>query len=78
MPEEAQSAVYDEIDREAQAFTAFVRQWPDYREHAACAILGAAIGLADVMGVDVEGYLAKLREMEPKPGIMRPPSAEHS
>jgi hypothetical protein len=57
---------------------ALIGRFPEYRQHIACATLGAAIGTADSFGVDVEGFLAELRAKTTKPGVLVPPAEAHS
>ncbi len=63
-----------ESGRQLQWFAAIVLKHPEFRRHVAFALLGSAIALADMVGIDVEAWLAELRRREPKPPILVPPS----
>ncbi len=72
LPSAATAEVCAELDRQLKAFVRLVERWPNFRKHIALAMLGAAIGTADMMGCDVEGFLRSLREREPKPTPIEP------
>jgi hypothetical protein len=73
LPPEALRELEAEWDRQTQAFCRFIRRWPNFRVHAAYALLGGAVGTADMMGCDVDGWLCRLRQQEPKPAPICPP-----
>ena len=61
--------------RDAEAIVRFIGRWPNARHDVAMAMLGEAIGTADMMGIDVEGFLAHLRKTQPHPGVLVPRSS---
>lgn len=75
MPIEVSVDWYAEEDRQQAAFFAFTKKWPNFRQHAAYAMLGVAIATADMMGIDVEAFLRSIREQNPHPGVLVPPKA---
>ena len=75
MPEELRDEWMKEEERHLRAFAACVARWPNFRLHMAYAHLGAAIANVDSFGGDVEGFLRKLRAVEPKPHVLIPPEA---
>lgn len=62
----AHAALVAEHDRALNAFTGFVSRWPQFRKHAALALLGAAVATVDTVGGDAEAFVASLRAHEPK------------
>lgn len=71
-------AIYGEERRHLAEVSALVRKWPAYRSHFAFALLGSAIAVCDSFGCDVEGFLAELRRVEPKPPVLVPPAGVQS
>jgi len=63
-----------ECEREEKRHVAevsrIIDQWPEYRYHLACALLGSAVAIADSFGIDVEGWLAGLRRRHPRPPVL--------
>lgn len=55
-----------------KVFVAMIDRWPNFRKHIGYALLGGAIGAADMMGCDVEGFLVYLRKREPRPTPIEP------
>lgn len=76
MPPEVAAEWMKEEARHTDAFVAFVRSWPQFRKHAASALLGSAVATADLMGVDAEAFIRDLRARYPKPSSMRPPEQQ--
>lgn len=64
--------------RHREVLVALAEKYPNYRKHVACGRLGAAIAMADMWGVDVEGFLANLRKKTVKPEALAPGKAEQS
>jgi len=62
MPPELTAEILAISDELAERFGRLILRWPNFRRHIATAELGAAIALADTFGVDVEGFLAHLRQ----------------
>lgn len=60
-------------DRVGHEVANLLARFPDRRHHIACGVLGAAIGVADTIGVDVPGFLAHLRSQHAKPDVLVPP-----
>ena len=58
--------------RQMKVFVAMIDRWPNFRKHIGYALLGGAIGAADMMGCDVEGFLVNLRKREPRPTPIEP------
>lgn len=65
--------INEELDRGCKAFARLITKYPNFRLHMAMAQLGAAVANVDMMGGDVEGFVAHLREREPKPAPLVPP-----
>jgi len=62
-----------EENRHIKAIVAFIKRWPNFRTHAIFGLLGSAIGAADMVGIDVEEFLADIRKRSPKPAQLVPP-----
>lgn len=61
--------------RDVEALVRFIGRWPNARHDVAMAMLGEAIGTADMMGIDVEAFLVHLRKTHPKPSPIVPRSS---
>ena len=61
--------------RHVHEWATLINRWPNFRLHFAYAMLATAIAVADSFGCDVEGFLVKLREREPKPSVLIPPKS---
>lgn len=72
VPPELLRLLTEENDRQMNVLTRLLERWPNFRGHIASYQLGAAIGLADMMGEDVEGFIAHLRAQVPKPSPIAP------
>lgn len=72
LPAELLKLLMDRQDRNMREIKELLFYWPNFRKHIAFGDLGAAIGFADMMGCDVEGFLRKMRATEPKPTPIEP------
>lgn len=77
-PHELMAAVKAEHERQIAAFVSITARWPAWRLHIAMGMLGGAIANVDMMGGDVEGFVAELRSKEAKPAPLVPPASEQS
>jgi hypothetical protein len=78
MNNEIERLMYAEERRHVAEIKSIVQRWPEYRLHLAYALLGGAVAVVDTFGGDVEGWLKKLRETEPRPDVIEPPSGVQS
>lgn len=69
---QAEAEWLDEEKRHTAAFVAFIQRWPHFRREAAFGLLGSAVAAVDMMGGDVEGFVAELRRRQPKPAPIVP------
>lgn len=72
------AAVHAEERRHHDEIIRIISRWPEYRAHLAYALLGSAIATCDSFGIDVEDFLTQLRQREPKPPVLVPPSKRQS
>ena len=72
-PKAFRRAVVAENDRALDVALQIIQRWPAWRKHAACMALGFAVGFADRMGVDAEGFIAELRSKHPRADEIIPP-----
>lgn len=56
------------------AVVALLNKHPEHREQTAYEVLGAAVAVADSMGVDADGFVAQLRQRYRKPPVLSPPA----
>ena len=61
MAPEAQAEWYADEDVHIKRMSQWLARWPNFRRHAAYVQLGAAIAFADLIGIDVEDFVKKLR-----------------
>lgn len=74
---DAEAELYRQEKAAIDQFVAFIARWPQYRKHAACAKLGSAVAMADMVGEDAEGFIAKLRATHPeRPDGLEPPELQ--
>jgi len=72
VPDQLQQAIRELQARHLREILALMKQWPNFRGNIAMAEVGAAVGIADMMGEDVEAFLRWLRASEPKPTPIAP------
>jgi hypothetical protein len=75
MPLPLEMAFQDEVTRHIKVIRRLTERWPNFRMSFAYGLLGGAIAHVDMMGGDVEGFLAKLRATTQKPEPLVPPKS---
>jgi hypothetical protein len=70
--------VIREEQRHLAVFKELISRNPEYRRHFAYAMLGAAVGLVDSVGGDVEEFVAGLRKQFKRPIPIEPPEESNS
>lgn len=75
LPAKLQAEIDAAQEANLKRIAALVASYPQYREAIAIAEVGAAVGVADVMGADADGFLRELRATRPRPAPLKPPTA---
>ena len=76
MPPEAEREWLEEERRHIRAISAWLQRWPNFRQTAAYGQLGGAVAFADMMGIDADDFLRKLRAQgldRSTSGVLWPP-----
>jgi hypothetical protein len=78
VPPHIEAAYRREEERHQHEIARLIDLYPAYRSHFCYGLLGGAVAVCDTFGVDVEAFVAELRERCPKPPVLTPPTRRQS